>query len=91
MVENWRSTREIQAANHIDERWRGGCRGGAVEVLSWTTEAGRRFKQRLCGRACAGEVAALAGVVGASDGGLGQRLRIRWSGGVVEVPSEMTE
>lgn len=91
MVAYRRSTEKVEAANCIGERWRGGGRGGAVDVLSWTTEAGRRFKQGLCGRVCEGEVAAVAGAVGASDGALGQRLRIRWSGGVVEIPRGIPE
>ncbi len=62
-------------------------RGGAVEVLSWTTAAGRRFKERMCGRVSGGEVEALAGQWRASSGRLGDPVWRVWSGGVCEVHS----
>ncbi len=91
VVANWRSNMKAEGAYHIDMRWRGGRRGGADDVLSWTTEAGRRFKERLCGRVCAGEVETLSRVIEASDGRLGGRSSAWWSGGVVEVPRGIAE
>ncbi|MGI5819744.1 MAG: hypothetical protein ACOX9R_16800 [Armatimonadota bacterium] len=88
---NWRSAEKAGGANAIDTGWRGGRCGGAMEVLSWTTAAGRRFKERLCGCVCAGEVEALAGAVEASNDELGTRVRARWSGGVVEIPQGIAE
>jgi len=65
-------------------RWRAMRRGGAVEVLSWTTVAGRRFKERLCGRVSGGEVEVLVGQCGASPERLDGAMWRGWSGGVLE-------
>ena len=88
---NWRSEaitegRPTGGVDVVGMGLRGGRRGGAEDILSWSTEAGRRFKRELCGRVCGGEVEALSGGIGASAGRSGTGTRIRWSGGVVEFP-----
>jgi len=62
-----------------------------MDVLSWTTDAGRRFKVRMCGRVSGGEVEALLRGLEVPSGRLGAGVRARWSGGVVEVPLGTTE
>lgn len=89
--ENWRAMKIGEGTSRLSRRWKEGApsrqvRHREVGVLSWTTEAGKRFKERLCGRVCSGEVEALSRAVEARPGSVGVGSRARWSGGVVEVP-----
>jgi len=81
-VLGWRG---VAGGSGRPECWCGVRSGGAVEVLSWTTDAGRRFKQRLCGRESGGEVESLIRTEQAPPGRPGTRAQGRWSGGVLEV------
>ena len=89
-MENWRSDKITEGTWGLRQRWTDGECGRAathheLEVLSWTTETGKRFKARMCGMVCSGEVEALSRAVAAQSGRIGVRIRGRWSGGVVEV------